>query len=99
MPEHTRFSRRSLLRGITAATVVATLASGLAACGGDTEAATRTDAAGTVTVGRLANGAAEETEIKVYEVKSISAKLPAAIKKSGKLVIGSGTLPSGRAGP
>ncbi|WP_327745384.1 ABC transporter substrate-binding protein [Streptomyces europaeiscabiei] len=95
MPTHTRFSRRSLLRGITAATAAATLATGLAACGGDTEAATRTEAAGTVTVGRLANGAAKETEIKVSEVKSISAELPDAIKKSGKLVIGSGTLPSG----
>ena len=95
MPTHTRFSRRSLLRGITAATAVATLATGLAACGGDTEAATKTDAAGTVTVGQLSNGAAKETEIKVSEVKSISAKLPDAIKKRGTLVIGSGTLPSG----
>ena len=95
MPTHTRFSRRSLLRGITAATAAATLATGLTACGGDTEAATRTDAAGTVTVGQLANGAAKETEIKVSEVKSISAELPAAIKKRGTLVIGSGTLPSG----
>ncbi|MDX2605756.1 ABC transporter substrate-binding protein [Streptomyces caniscabiei] len=95
MPTHSRFSRRSLLRGITAATAAATLATGLTACGGDTEAATRTDAAGTVTVGQLANGAAKETEIKVSEVKSISAELPAAIKKRGTLVIGSGTLPSG----
>ncbi|KUN59051.1 ABC transporter substrate-binding protein [Streptomyces canus] len=94
MPIHP--SRRSLIRGITAATTVATLAGGLAACGGDSDAATRTtDSAGTVTVGRLSNGAAKETALKVAEVKSISAELPAAVKKSGKLVIGSGTLPSG----
>ncbi|MBO1330783.1 transporter substrate-binding domain-containing protein [Streptomyces sp. VRA16 Mangrove soil] len=92
------FTRRSLLRGITAATTVAALATGLAACGGDSDAATTTsDSAGTVTVGRLSNGAAKETTLKVAEVKSISAELPDAIKKSGKLVIGSGTLPSGSA--
>ncbi|NUS28237.1 MAG: ABC transporter substrate-binding protein [Streptomyces sp.] len=92
----THLTRRSLIRGITAATAVATLATGLAACGGDSDAATRTnDAAGTVTVGRLSNGAATETALKVGEVKSISALLPADVKKSGKLVIGSGTLPSG----
>ncbi|KUN23301.1 ABC transporter substrate-binding protein [Streptomyces antibioticus] len=92
----THLTRRSLIRGITAATAVATLATGLAACGGDSDAATQTnDAAGTVTVGRLSNGAATETALKVGEVKSISALLPADIKKSGKLVIGSGTLPSG----
>ncbi|MGW1782541.1 ABC transporter substrate-binding protein [Streptomyces sp. NPDC002143] len=90
------FTRRSLIRGITAATAVATLATGLAACGGDSEAATTTDSsAGSVTVGRVSNGAAEETALKVSEVKSISAELPGAIKKSGKLNIGIGALPSG----
>ncbi|MFJ4200183.1 transporter substrate-binding domain-containing protein [Streptomyces sviceus] len=92
----THLSRRSLIRGITAATTVTALAGGLAACGGDSDAATRTtDGAGTVTVGRLANGAAKETTLKVAEVKAISAELPDAVKKSGKLVIGSGTLPPG----
>lgn len=91
----TQISRRSLTRGITAATAVATLATGLAACGGDSEAAAKTDTAGTVTVGQLSNGAAKETALKVSEVKAISAELPASLKKSGKLVIGSGTLPSG----
>ncbi|MGI5379778.1 transporter substrate-binding domain-containing protein [Streptomyces sp. CA-251387] len=93
MPTH--ISRHSLFRGITAATAVATLAAGLAACGGDSDAATRTDTAGTVTVGRLSNGAAKEATLKVSEVKSISDDLPDAVRKSGKLVIGSGTLPSG----
>ncbi|MFE5189962.1 transporter substrate-binding domain-containing protein [Streptomyces sp. NPDC056628] len=94
MPTH--ITRRALLRGITAATAAATLATGLTACGGESDAATSTqDSTGTVTVGRLSNGAAEEKTLKVSEVKSISAKLPAALKKSGRLVIGSGTLPSG----
>lgn len=95
MPSH--ISRRGLIRGITAATTVATLATGLTACGGDGEAAARTDGAGTVTVGRLSNGAAQETGLKVSEVKSISAGLPASVRRSGKLVIGVGALPSGSA--
>ncbi|GHB32253.1 putative amino acid ABC transporter, substrate-binding protein [Streptomyces viridiviolaceus] len=93
MPHH--LSRRGLLRGITAATAVAALASSLAACGGDSDAATTTDAAGTVTVGRLSNGAAKETALKVSEVKSISAGLPESVRGSGKLVIGVGALPDG----
>ncbi|USQ84663.1 transporter substrate-binding domain-containing protein [Streptomyces phaeoluteigriseus] len=95
----THITRRSLIRGITAATAVATLVTGLAACGGASDAATTTDAAGSggVTVGRVSNGAAKETTLKVSEVKSISAQLPDAVRKSGKLVIGSGTLPSGSA--
>lgn len=93
------FTRRSLVRGITVATAVATLATGLAACGGDSDAATKTaDAAsGSVTIGQFSNGAATETTLKVSEVKSISAELPDAIRKSGKLVIGHGALPSGSA--
>ncbi|MFE7928008.1 transporter substrate-binding domain-containing protein [Streptomyces sp. NPDC057456] len=93
------FTRRSLVRGITVATAVATLATGLAACGGDSDAATKTaDAAsGSVTIGQFSNGAATETTLKVSEVKSISAELPDAIRKSGKLVVGHGALPSGSA--
>jgi polar amino acid transport system substrate-binding protein len=91
----TSLSRRSLLRGITAATAVATLATGLAACGGDSDAATKTDTAGSVTVGQLSNGAAKQTTLKVSEVKSISAQLPDSVRKSGKLVIGVGALPAG----
>lgn len=94
MPTH--LTRRALIRGLTATTATALLAGGLAACGGDSDAATRTtDSAGSVTVGRLSNGAATETTLEVSEVESISAKLPERFKKSGKLVIGSGTLPSG----
>lgn len=93
MPTH--FSRRSLIRGITAATAVASLAAGLAACGGDSDAATTTDAVGTVTVGQLSNGAAKQAELKVSEVKSISAELPAPVRRSGTLAIGVGALPDG----
>ncbi|MFB7495545.1 transporter substrate-binding domain-containing protein [Streptomyces sp. NPDC056161] len=92
----TQLSRRGLIRGVTAAAAAATLAPVLAACGGDSEAAT-TDPAGSVTIGLLSNGAAKETTLKVSEVKSISAQLPAALKKTGKLVIASGTLPAGSA--
>ncbi|MCD9877932.1 transporter substrate-binding domain-containing protein [Streptomyces guryensis] len=89
-------TRRSLIRGITAATAVATLATGLAACGGNSDAATTTGAAnGTVTVGQLSNGAAKQTSLKVSEVKSISAELPKSVKSSGKLEIGIGALPAG----
>ncbi|MEU5096761.1 transporter substrate-binding domain-containing protein [Streptomyces sp. NPDC020996] len=97
MPTHS--TRRSLMRGITAATAVATLATGLAACGGDSDAVTKTDdaASGSVTIGQLSNGAAKQTTLKVSEVKSISAELPAAVRKRGKLVIGHGSLPSGSA--
>ncbi|MFJ3899867.1 transporter substrate-binding domain-containing protein [Streptomyces sp. NPDC090083] len=91
------FTRRSLIRGITAATAVASLAGGLAACGGDSDAATTTGSAksGDVVVGRISNGAATQTAIKVSEVKSISAELPAALRRSGKLEIGVGALPAG----
>ncbi|GAA2219351.1 ABC transporter substrate-binding protein [Streptomyces nogalater] len=92
-----QFSRRRLVRGLTAATTTLSLAGGLAACGGDGDAATTAGPAGTVTVGRLSNGAAEPTELKVSEVKSISARLPASVRESGKLVIGVGGLPSGSA--
>ncbi|MBA2950915.1 ABC transporter substrate-binding protein [Streptomyces himalayensis] len=88
--------RSILLRSLTAGTAVATLAAGLAACGGDSDAATtKADAAGTVTVGQLSNGAAKQTELKVSEVKSISDALPDSVRKSGKLVIGVGALPDG----
>ncbi|AKJ09299.1 ABC transporter substrate-binding protein [Streptomyces incarnatus] len=92
---HSHLSRRSLIRGITAATAVASLAGGLAACGGDSDAATTTDSAGTVTVGRVSNGAARQTTLKVAEVKSLSAELPAAVRKSGTLKIVVGALPDG----
>jgi len=38
----------------------------------------------TVTVGALSNGLAQQTDLKVSEVKSISAELPKSVTKSGK---------------
>ncbi|WEO94039.1 ABC transporter substrate-binding protein [Streptomyces sp. FXJ1.172] len=88
--------RRSLTRGITAATAVATLATGLAACGGNSDAATNdSPRPGEVVIGQVSNGAARQTTVKVSEVKSISAELPASLRRSGKLVIGEGALPAG----
>ncbi|MFE9448119.1 ABC transporter substrate-binding protein [Streptomyces sp. NPDC006739] len=90
-----QFPRRGLTRGLTAATVVASLGASLAACGGDSSAATTTDAAGTVTVGQVSNGAARPAALKVSEVRSISAELPAAVRRSGTLRIAVGALPDG----
>ncbi|MGW3953190.1 ABC transporter substrate-binding protein [Streptomyces sp. NPDC004752] len=90
-----QLSRRGLIRGITAVAAAATLATGLTACGGDSDAATTTDTVGTVTVGRVSNGAATQTELKVSEVKSISAELPASVRGSGTLKIVVGALPDG----
>lgn len=94
----TRFTRRSLIRGITVATAVASLATGLAACGGNSDAAPSTDSsakAGEVVIGRVSNGAATQISIKVSEVTSINAELPAALRKRGTLVLGEGALPTG----
>ncbi|MEU0854324.1 transporter substrate-binding domain-containing protein [Streptomyces griseofuscus] len=93
MPSH--LTRRSLIRGLSAATVIASLAGTLAACGGSSDAATTTDAAGTVTVGRVSNGAARQTELKVPEVASLRAELPAAVRERGTLDIVVGALPDG----
>lgn len=89
--------RSDLLRGATATAAVVSLAASLAGCGGDSGAATRAGGAkpGTVTVGALSNGAAQQTELKVTEVKSISDGLPKKIADRGKLVVGVGALPAG----
>lgn len=89
--------RGRFLRAATASAAVASLAAGLAACGASGDAETRTDSApaGKVIVGALSNGAGKETELKVSEVKSISAQLPKSVARSGKLVIGVGALPAG----
>ncbi|MFJ2745164.1 ABC transporter substrate-binding protein [Streptomyces sp. NPDC087440] len=89
--------RSTFLRGATATAAVAALAVSLTSCGGESGAVTKPDNAqnGTLTVGRLSNGAAKETTVKVSEVKEISAKLPKKIADSGKLVVGVGALPAG----
>ncbi|WP_153812364.1 transporter substrate-binding domain-containing protein [Streptomyces sp. SUK 48] len=93
MPSH--LTRRSLTRALSAATAVASLAGALTACGGSSDAATTTDAVGTVTVGRVSNGAARQTRLKVSEVTSLNAELPAAVRERGTLNITVGALPDG----
>lgn len=82
-------------RGLTAAATGLCLVLSLTACGADGDAGVTADAEGTVTVGRFSNGAARETRVKVSEVPSISARLPASVARDGKLVIGLGGLPDG----
>lgn len=95
----TRFRSR-LTRGLIAGTVVTALATGLSACGGDSAASTPPagkNATGTVTVGALSNGAAQQADLKVSAVASIRAGLPKSVIDSGELVIGVGALPAGSA--
>ncbi|WP_042418012.1 transporter substrate-binding domain-containing protein [Streptacidiphilus anmyonensis] len=86
-------------RGLSAGVVAATLTVGLAACGGAASASSSGSAgnaaSGAVTVAALSNGAGTQTDIKVSEVPSLHAELPASIAKSGRLVIGVGALPAG----
>ncbi|GGV63649.1 MULTISPECIES: ABC transporter substrate-binding protein [Streptomyces] len=94
----TRRPHRRNLRALTAATAAACLAALLTACGGDSDAATTAGdagAPGTVTVGRLSDGAARQTTLTVPEVKELHDDLPEAVRKKGTLVIAVGALPSG----
>ena len=76
--------------------IAATFLAGLAACGGGADAAgTAANGETTVQVGALSNGAATETPITVSTVEEIRATLPQAIRDSGTLTIGSGSLPAG----
>lgn len=86
--------RSRLVRGLGATTATVALAAGLTACGGDAEA-TGPAAAGTVTVGAVSNGVARQTELSVPVVDALRAKLPAAVRDRGELVIGVGALPAG----
>jgi ABC-type amino acid transport substrate-binding protein len=89
--------RSSRLRRAVLATLATTLLAAVAACGGGADAATGGDGSGgtTVQVGALSDGAATETPITVTPVEEIRATLPQAIRDSGTLTIGSGTLPAG----
>jgi polar amino acid transport system substrate-binding protein len=87
----------SSFRRAAVAALATTLLTAVAACGGGADAATGGDGSGgtTVQVGALSNGAATETPITVTPVEEIRATLPQAIRDSGTLTIGSGTLPAG----
>ncbi|MEV7616612.1 ABC transporter substrate-binding protein [Streptomyces sp. NPDC089799] len=86
-------------RGLVAAAAAAALTAGLTSCGGDDTAGTGGSGGpagpAEVTVGALSNGAAEQTELNVPVVESLRAKLPAAVRERGELVIGVGALPAG----
>lgn len=85
----TRFAR---LAG--AVVLTGALVGSLAACSSGSSASV-SDAAGKVTVGAHANGAATQTVLDVPKVDSIAKELPAGVAKSGELKIGVGALPSG----
>lgn len=52
-------------------------------------------APGSVVIGAVSNGAAEQTTLQVSQVDKIRAELPAQVRDSGQLVVGLGLLPSG----
>lgn len=93
MSSRTTFRRRIGVPGAILASAV--LVATLAACSGQASAEDGGSAAGTVTIAAHTNGAGAETAISVSKVASIADELPAAVKKSGKLVIGVGALPAG----
>lgn len=99
MPPTSSTRRRAGHRSLTAALALTTLALALTACGSDEKDSASVAAPGTkpgqVTIGALANGAAEKTTLRVPEVASLHAKLPQAIEEKGELVIGVGALPAG----
>ncbi|WP_327292621.1 ABC transporter substrate-binding protein [Streptomyces sp. NBC_01198] len=86
-------------RSVLTAAAVASLALTLGACGSDSTsdaaAPPASTADGTVVVGAVSNGAAEQTSIAVSEVAAIRAELPKAIADKGELSIGLGFLPAG----
>ncbi|SEL82758.1 ABC transporter substrate-binding protein [Streptacidiphilus jiangxiensis] len=92
-------SRSRVLRSVSAGAAAAALTVGLAACGSASSSSSATSvdnaATGAVTVAALSNGAGTQTDIKVTEVTSLHAELPASVAKSGQLVIGVGALPAG----
>ncbi|MEV7415667.1 transporter substrate-binding domain-containing protein [Streptomyces sp. NPDC089919] len=84
-------------RALTTAAAAATLLAGLTACGEDDKAggAGAPAGPGTVTVGALSNGAAQQTDLTVPVDAALRAKLPEAVRSRGELVIGVGALPVG----
>lgn len=90
-------TRPSRLRRAAVVATAASLLAVVAACGGGADAATGGSGSGetTVPVGALSNGAATETPITVSAVEDIRATVPQAIRDSGTLNIGSGSLPAG----
>ncbi|MFJ3392117.1 transporter substrate-binding domain-containing protein [Leifsonia aquatica] len=93
MTQHLPRRRR---RTIASAALVATaLVASLAACSGQASASGTSGGSDTVTVGAHSNGVATATTVELKQVDSIRDTLPESVKKSGKLVVGLGALPSG----
>ncbi len=92
MPAHST----SRLRRIGATALVAgLLATALTACASAAAAGGGSADSTKVTIGAHSNGAAKEITLTVAKQDDIAKKLPAAVRKSGKLTIGVGALPAG----
>ena len=99
MSRTTIATRRIAVKRIAALGVSLVAATALVAgCSGSSsdDAASSSNApSGSVVVGALSNGAAQEVTLTVPQVDSIRAELPAQVRDSGRLVVGLGLLPSG----
>jgi polar amino acid transport system substrate-binding protein len=98
-PALTRRRSRQTGRTLVGVTLAATLATTLAACGGESKAAdlssVTTNGTTQVKVAALTGAPYTETTIAVPTQADIRAKLPKKILDSGELVIGEGALPAG----
>ncbi len=87
-------SQRRMRPSLTAVVAMLAAAATLAACGSSSSSPAQSEPSTVVHVAQYALHA-HPVNITVPEVPSIRAKLPKAILKSGKLVIGAGFLPAG----
>lgn len=92
-PPRPIFRKRSGVAG--AVLVSAALVVSLAACSGQASAEDGGSSNAGVAIAAHSNGAGTPTTIQVAKVAKIADELPAAVKASGKLVIGVGALPAG----
>ncbi|MGC4932555.1 ABC transporter substrate-binding protein [Gordonia sp. DT30] len=90
-------SSRSLVARLGAVAIGGVLTATLvtACSGGSSDAADSSGTPGSVVIGAVSNGAAQETTLSVPQVDSIRKALPAKVRDSGQLTIGIGALPSG----
>ncbi|MFF2051444.1 transporter substrate-binding domain-containing protein [Leifsonia sp. NPDC058194] len=93
MSQHLPRRRRRTI--VSAALVATALVASLAACSGQASASSTSGGSDSIAIGAHSNGVATETTVELKQVDSIRDKLPESVKKSGKLVIGLGALPSG----
>lgn len=94
MSQHLPRRRRRTI--VSAALAATALVASLAACSGQASAnSTSGSGSDSVTIAAHSNGVGTETTVELKSVDSIRDTLPESVKKSGKLVIGLGALPSG----